>query len=94
MNGAPASPSAYTATVPIPIAAAVLRIRRAISPRFATSSVVITAGTPRTRGPPATGPLWHADSAMAITVRVSLGSMMPSSATRPVAYSASDPASA
>ena len=43
---------------------------------------------------PCTGALWHADSAMAITVRVSRGSMMPSSATRPVAYKASDPASA
>ncbi len=49
--------------------------------------------TPYPRAP-CTGPLWQADSAMASTVLVSLGSMMPSSATRPVAYRASDPASA
>jgi transposase len=49
--------------------------------------------TPYPRAP-STGPLWHADSAMASTVLVSLGSMMPSSATRPVAYRASEPASA
>ena len=63
-------------------------MRRAISPRFAMSSDVITAGTPRSPRAPSTGPLWHADRAMATTVRVSRGSMTPSSATRPVAYRA------
>src|SRR5579875_3075763 len=37
------SPSEYTATVRIPMRAAVRKMRRAISPRLATSSVVITA---------------------------------------------------
>src|SRR5579862_4955045 len=44
---APASASEYTATVRMPSRRAVRKMRQAISPRFATSRVLITAPLPR-----------------------------------------------
>ena len=60
-----------------------VKMRRAISPRLATSTRRIMAfpyirKTPKPSAP-STGPLWIADRQMPSTVRVSLGSMTPSS---------------
>ena len=73
-------------------------IRRAISPRLATSTLVserrhgYILKTPKRREPSQTS-LIVADSAIPSTVRVSRGSMMPSSQSSPLATSASDSAS-
>ena len=80
-NGASASASEYTATVPMPSRRQVRKTRRAISPRLATrtrsarlhpeDAEALGALRPRGCGP--------RDSAMPSTVRVSRGSMIPSS---------------
>ena len=78
-TAAPASASEWTATVSMPSARQVRNTRRAISARLATSSRVIMAGTPRTARRRRTGVVSMTDRQMPSTVRVSRGSMTPSS---------------
>ncbi len=85
-NGSPASGSECTATVPMPCSRHVAKTRRAISPRLATSSRVITCShilkTPK-RSVPLIGAFSMTDRQMPSTVRVSRGSITPSSYTIP-----------
>ena len=97
-NGAAASGSEWTATVAIPRERQAAKIRRAISPRLATSTLLSGGATgyilktPKRRDPSQTSPI-VADSAIPSTVRVSRGSIIPSSQSSPLATNASDSAS-
>ena len=79
----PASGSECTATGATPSSRQVRITRRAISPRLATSSRPIASasitGTPRSPGCPATVREWMLDRHSPSTVRVSRGSITPSS---------------
>ena len=88
-NAMAASASECTATVAMPRSRHVRNTRRAISPRLATSSRVITVSsltaaplyirkTPKFMAP-SIGSLSMTDRQMPSTVRVSRGSMTPSS---------------
>jgi hypothetical protein len=85
--GDSASASEYTATVPMPASEQERNTRRAISPRLATSRFSINVcsyirKTPKpvpSKPAPLTGLLWMADKHRPSTVRVSLGSITPSS---------------
>ena len=88
-NGSPASASECTATVPMPRSRQVRNTRRAISPRLATSSRLIVVmsrphilKTPK-RSVPWIGAFSITDRQMPRTVRVSRGSITPSSYTIP-----------
>ena len=102
-KGASRSGSEQTATVAMPISRQVRMIRRAISPRFAIRILLIESGGHRadreslvlTCGRRRTSLRLHfgghaAESAMPSTVRVSRGSMMPSSKMRALVKVASD----
>ena len=78
-NSASASASEYTATVPMPRRRQVRKMRRAISPRLATKTRSIYIRKTPKPSAPLTSSLCTALSAMPSTVRVSRGSMMPSS---------------